>query len=48
MENEWTKEIDRLKSALEFERTRNDALVTWLKIQVERMRLEGVNDEGTN
>ena len=47
MENGWTEELDRLKHELAFERTRNNAIISWLKIQVERMRLEGGQDEKT-
>jgi len=47
MENGWTKELARLKHELAFERARNDAIISWLKIQVERMRLEGGQDKKT-
>ena len=47
MENGWTKELARLKHELAFERARNNAIISWLKIQVERMRLEGGQDKKT-
>ena len=45
MENALYKEIDRLQHELAFERLRNKTIMTWLRIQVERMRLEGGTDE---